>query len=257
MQYGDFIFCAMDQVVNQAAKMRYMSGGQVSVPLVIRVPTGASTRGAQHAQSPESFFIHVPGIKIVAPSNAYDAKGLLKAAIDDDNPVLFFEHKRIVGTRGVRKDVGGINVDASAEVPEESYSIPIGKGKVVREGKDVTIVAALLMLHRSLAAAEALAREGISVEVIDPRSLLPLDKGLILNSVRKTSRLVIVEESPLTGGWGGELAAIVAGEALECLDAPIVRVAATDTPIPFSPVMEEFVVPSVERIVKGMESVLG
>jgi acetoin:2,6-dichlorophenolindophenol oxidoreductase subunit beta len=252
VQYGDFLFLAMDQVVNQAAKMCYMSGGTVKVPLVLRAPVGATARGAQHAQSLEAFFTHVPGLKVVAPATAYDAKGLLKSAVRDDNPVLIFEHKLLYGSKGPRSEQGALS--PIGEVPDEDYLVPIGQGIVRREGKDVTIVGKLLTLYRALAAAEELAKEGIDAEVIDPRTLVPLDKDLILNSVRKTGRLVIVEEDNLTGGWAGDLAAIVAEEAFFWLDAPVKRVSAPDVPPPFAPVMEQFYVPSVERVVAAVRA---
>ena len=249
VQYADFLFLAMDQLVNEAAKMCYMSGGTVKVPLVMRAPVGATARGAQHAQSLEAFFCHVPGLKVVAPSTAYDAKGLLKAAVRDDNPVIVFEHKLLYGSKGARTEKGALS--PIGEVPDEDYIVPIGKGIVRRQGKDVTIIGKLLTMYRALAAAEALAKDGIEAEVIDPRTLVPLDKELILESVRKTGRLVIVEEDTLTGGWAGDLAAIVADEAFWYLDAPIKRVSAPDVPPPFAPVMEQFYVPSVERVVEA------
>jgi pyruvate dehydrogenase E1 component beta subunit len=252
VQYGDFLFLAMDQLVNEAAKMTYMSGGTVKVPLVMRAPVGATRRGAQHAQSLEAFFVHVPGLKVIAPSTAYDAKGLLKSAIRDDNPVIVFEHKLLYGSKGPRKEQGAIS--AVGEVPDEEYLIPLGKGVIRREGRDVTIVGKLLTVYRALEAAERLAQEGIEAEVIDPRTLVPLDKELILESVRKTGRLVIVEEDNLTGGWAGDIAAIVAEEAFYWLDAPIKRVSAPDTPPPFAPVMEDFYVPSAERVVQAVKS---
>ncbi len=254
VQYGDFLFCAMDQLANQAAKMRYMSGGMVKVPMVMRVPVGATSRGAQHAQSLEAFIIHIPGLKVVAPSTAYDAKGLLKSAVRDDNPVVVFEHKLLYGSKGPRSERGALS--PVGEVPDEEYLVPIGEGVIRREGMDVTIVGKLLTMYRALAAAEQLAEEGIEAEVIDPRTLVPLDKELILESVRKTGRLVIVEEDNLTGGWAAEVAAIVAEEALFWLDAPIKRVSAPDTPVPFAPVMEQFYVPSVERVVQAVKSLL-
>ena len=252
VQYGDFLFCMMDQLVNQAAKMTYMSGGRVKVPMVMRAPVGSTRRGSQHAQSLEAFFTHVPGLKVVAPSTAYDAKGLLKSAVRDDNPVLVFEHKLLYGSKGPRSEVGALS--PIGEVPEEEYLVPIGKGIVRREGSDVTIVGKLLTVYRALGAAEQLAKEGISAEVIDPRTLVPLDKELILESVRKTGRLVIVEEDNLTGGWAGDIAAIVAEEAFFYLDAPIKRVSAPDTPAPFAPVMEASYVPSEERILQAVKS---
>ena len=252
VQYGDFLFCMMDQLANQAAKMRYMSGGQVSVPLVMRAPVGATSRGAQHAQSLEAFFTHIPGLKVVAPATAYDAKGLLKSAVRDENPVIVFEHKLLYGSKGARAERGALS--PVGEVPEEEYLVPIGKGIVRREGKDVTIVAKLLMLYRALAAAEKLAEKGIEAEVIDPRTLVPLDKELILASVRKTGRLVIVEEDNLTGGWAAEIAAIVADEAFDYLDAPIKRVSAPDVPPPFAPVLEREYVPDEGEIIKAVQA---
>jgi pyruvate dehydrogenase E1 component beta subunit len=255
VQYGDFLFLAMDQLANQAAKMCYMSGGTVKVPLVMRAPVGATSRGAQHAQSLEAFFCHIPGLKVVTPSTAYDAKGLLKSAVRDQNPVIIFEHKLLYGSKGARSERGSLS--AVGEVPDEDYVVPIGQGIIRREGKDVTLVGKLLTVYRALAAAEQLAQEGIEAEVIDPRTLVPLDKELILNSVRKTGRLVIVEEDNLTGGWAGEIAAIVAEEAFFWLDAPIKRVSAPDTPPPFAPVMEQFYVPSVERVIGAVKALLG
>jgi pyruvate/2-oxoglutarate/acetoin dehydrogenase E1 component len=252
VQYGDFLFCMMDQLANQAAKMHYMSGGQVSVPLVMRAPVGATSRGAQHAQSLEAFFTHIPGLKVVAPATAYDAKGLLKSAVRDENPVIVFEHKLLYGSKGARAERGALS--PVGEVPEEEYLVPIGKGIVRREGKDVTIVAKLLTLYRALAAAEKLAAEGIEAEVIDPRTLVPLDKELILASVRKTGRLVIVEEDNLTGGWAAEIAAIVAEEAFDYLDAPIKRVSAPDVPPPFAPILEREYVPDEGKIIRAVRA---
>jgi pyruvate/2-oxoglutarate/acetoin dehydrogenase E1 component len=254
VQYGDFLFCMMDQLANQAAKMTYMSGGTLKVPMVMRAPVGATRRGAQHAQSLEAFFTHIPGLKVVAPSTAYDAKGLLKSAVRDDNPVIFFEHKLLYGSKGPRSEAGALS--PTGEVPEEEYLVPIGKGIVRRQGRDVTIVGKLLTVYRALAAAEQLAQEGVEAEVIDPRTLVPLDKALILESVRKTGRLVIVEEDNLTGGWAADIAAIVAEEAFYWLDAPIKRVSAPDTPAPFAPVLEEFYVPSEERVIAAVKSLL-
>jgi pyruvate/2-oxoglutarate/acetoin dehydrogenase E1 component len=254
VQYGDFIFIAMDQLANQAAKMRYMSGGRVTVPMVFRAPVGATTRGAQHGQSLEAFLMHVPGLKIVCPSNPYDGKGLLKTAIRDPNPVIIFEHKLLYGSKGSRKEASGMQL--VMHVPEEEYLIPFGQANVVREGDRATIVANLLMVHRSVQAAKVLEQEGIQVEVIDPRTLVPLDDQTIFKSVQKTGRLVIVEEDNLTGGWGAEVAARVADACLGYLEAPIRRVAAPDTPVPFAPVMENRYVPSVERILQAVRSVL-
>jgi pyruvate dehydrogenase E1 component beta subunit len=254
VQYGDFLFCMMDQLANQAAKMRYMSGGQVSVPMVMRAPVGQTMRGAQHAQSLEAFFTHIPGLKVVAPSTAYDAKGLLKSAVRDENPVLVFEHKLLYGSKGPRSERGALS--PVGEVPDEEYLVPIGEGVVRREGTDVTIVGKLLTMYRALEAAEILAEEGIEAEVIDPRTLVPLDKELILSSVRKTGRLLITEEDNMTGGWAAEIAAIVADEAFVWLDAPIKRVSAPDVPAPFSPKLDEVYQPTADKIVAAVKSML-
>jgi pyruvate/2-oxoglutarate/acetoin dehydrogenase E1 component len=250
VQYGDFLFCMMDQLVNQAAKMHYMSGGEVKVPMVMRAPVGATTRGAQHAQSPEAFFLHVPGLKVAAPATAYDAKGLLKTAVRDDNPVLFFEHKLLYGAKGARAEVGALS--PTSEVPEEEYLIPFGQAAIRRNGTDVTIVAKLLMVYRALGAAEKLAAEGISAEVIDPRTLVPFDQETVSQSVQKTGRLVIVDEAPGRGSWASEVAAVMAELAFDYLDAPITRVTAPNTPVPFAPVMERFYVPSEDKIIQAV-----
>ena len=247
VQYGDFLFNMMDQLANQAAKLRYMSGGTLSVPMVMRAPVGATGRGSQHAQSLESFFTHVPGLKVVAPATAYDAKGLLTAAIRDENPVLVFEHKLLYGSKGSRVEKGALS--PVGEVPETDYIVPIGQGAIRRPGRDITIVANLLMLYRALAAADRLAAQGIEAEVIDPRTLVPLDKNLILESVRKTGRLLIVEEDNLTNGWGAEIAALMADEAFPWLDAPIKRLAAPDVPPPFAPILEQAYLPSEQKII--------
>lgn len=246
VQYGDFLFCAMDQVANEIAKLRYMSGGKLKVPIVMRAPVGVTGRGSQHAQNLEPYFISCPGLKVVAPATAYDAVGLLKAAVRDDDPVLMFEHKLLYGSKGPRQETG--SVDASSEIPDEDYIVPIGNGIIRREGKDATIVASLLMMHFSLQAAEILAKEGIDCEVIDPRTLWPLDIDLILGSVKKTGRAVIVEESPKQGGLGAEIGMQIAENIGDYLLAPITRVAAPNTPAPFSPVMEKFYIPQPERI---------
>lgn len=254
VQYSDFLFCMMDQIVNQAAKLRYMSGGKIKVPLVLRAPVGTTGRGSQHAQSPESFFCHVPGWKVVAPSTAYDAKGLLKSAVRDDNPVLMFEHKLLYGSKGVRKEPGSL--DVQGEVPEEEYLVPIGKANVIREGEDVTVVAIHRPLYFAMESAHQMEKEGISVEIIDPRTLLPLDKETIINSVKKTGRLIISHEDNLTCGWGAEVSAVIAEEALDYLDAPIKRVCAPDTPPPFAPVMENYYVPNAQRIIKAIKEIV-
>jgi pyruvate dehydrogenase E1 component beta subunit len=254
MQYGDFVFCAMDQVINQAAKMHYMSNGQVSVPLVLRLPVGATTRGAQHGQCTEAFFMHTPGLKVVCPSTPYDAKGLLLAAISDNNPIVFLEHKRLYGAKGGRREKSPI--DVTADVPEEAYEIPLGSVAVRREGSDVTILANMLMVHYALAAAEELGREGIRAEVIDVRCLVPLDLEVLADSAKRTGRVLIVEEDNLTGGWGAEVAARLSEAAFYNLDKPIARVAAPDIPIPCSPVLEKAYVPGVEEIVRAARLLL-
>lgn len=251
LQYSDFIFECMDEIVNQAAKMRYMSGGKLKVPLVLRLPVGASNRGAQHGQSPESYFIHVPGLKVVCPSDAYNAKGIMKTAIRDDDPVLVFEHKLLYGSKG-RESAGGM--DLTAHVPTEEYLVPIGKAVIKRPGTDVTVVATHLTLYRCLAAAEILAEEGIECEVIDPLSLLPFDVDTVYTSLDRTGRLVIAHEDTFTGGWGAELAARVAGERFESLRAPIRRIAGHDVPLPVSPVLEDAVVPDIARITDQIRS---
>ncbi|MCL5674857.1 MAG: alpha-ketoacid dehydrogenase subunit beta [Candidatus Omnitrophica bacterium] len=206
-QYSDFLFCAADQIINEMAKIRYMSAGTIKMPVVIRAPVGATQRGAQHAQSVESYFFHCPGIKIACPSNAYDAKGLLKTAIRDDNPVMFFEHKKLYGAKGIRKVAGSI--DATSDIPDEECIIPFGRAKIIKEGKDITILATLRMVYESIRAAEELEKEGISVELIDPRTLIPFDYETLYNSIKKTNHLVIVHEDTYTGGWGAEISARV------------------------------------------------
>jgi acetoin:2,6-dichlorophenolindophenol oxidoreductase subunit beta len=253
VQYCDFLFCCMDQMVNEAPKMRYMSGGRFSVPMVMRAPVGVTARGAQHAQSNESYFMHCPGWKIACPSNAYDAKGILKAAVRDDNPVLIFEHKKLYGAKGIRKVEGAI--DASSEIPDEDYTVPVGKARVVREGKDVTILASLRMVYEAGFAAKDLEDEGISVEIIDPRWLVPFDHETLYSSVKKTGRLVVVHEDTITGGWGAEIAARTMEDVFDYLDAPVKRVAAPDTPAPFSPPLEEIYVPSKERIMQAVRGI--
>ncbi len=247
LQYGDFLFCMMDQLVNQAAKMCYMSGGKVKVPMVMRAPCGATNRGAQHAQSLESYFVHVPGLKVICPSTAYDAKGLMKQAIRDDNPVLVFEHKLLYGSKRKEKDA----INSTSEVPDTDYTIPFGQAAIRREGKDITIVANLLMSYKSLEAAKILEAEGISCEVIDPRTLVPFDYQTVVESLRKTGKLMIVHEDNYNCGWGAQLASYIAENEIYLLDAPVTRVATYDTPIPFSPPLESFVIPSTERIVKA------
>jgi len=254
MQYSDFLFECMDELVNQAAKLRYMSGGKLSVPMVMRAPVGATLRGAQHGQCPESYFVHVPGLKVVAPSDAYHAKGILKSAIRDDNPVLVFEHKLLYGSKG-REAAGGY--DLTAEVPTDDYTVPIGKAIIKRPGTDATVVATHVLLYRALAAADQLASEDIECEVIDPLTLNPLDEQTIFGSVQKTGRLAIVHEDTLTGGWGAEVAARVADDCLAYLEAPIKRIATRDVPAPAAPVLEQAIVPQVETIVATVKEMLG
>ena len=249
MQYGDFVFIGMDQVVNQAAKMHYMSNGQVSVPMVLRLPVGSTRRGAQHAQCTEAYWMHTPGLKVVCPSNPYDAKGLLYAAIRDQNPVIFLEHKLLYGGKGGRKEK--TSLDPVMDVPEGIYEVPLGSVKVVREGRDITILANMLMVYRALEAASALAEQGIQAEVIDMRCLLPLDMETLMASVQKTNRVLIVEEDNLTGGWGAEVAALLGEEAFYYLDAPIKRIASPDSPVPTAPVLEQAYLPNVAQIVAG------
>ena len=238
IQIFDFVALTMDMLVNQAAKFRFMLGGKDTVPLVVRGPQGGGVRlAAQHSQSLEAWFTHVPGLVVVAPSTPYDAKGLLVAAIRDDNPVIFLEAKLLYMTE-------------EGPVPEELYALPIGKADVKHEGSDVTVVATLAMVPRALAAAEQLEREGISVEVIDPRTLRPLDEETILNSVRKTGRLLIAHEAWVSGGFGAEVAAIVADKALMDLDAPIKRIGSPDVPMPYNDELERAVIPSKERLVE-------
>jgi len=198
--------------------------------------------------------MNVPGIKIVCPSNAYDAKGMLKSAVRDGNPVMIFEHKLLYGSKGARAEKGG--VDASRFIPEEDYTVPLDKAAVVREGKDISVYSTLLMLHRSLAAAEMLEEEGISCEVVDLRCLSPLDKDTIFGSLEKTGKAMVVEESPEFGGWGGVVAAAIAGEAFDLLKAPVIRVAAPNTPVPFSPPMEHFYVPGTDRIAANIREMI-
>ncbi len=243
IQIFDFIALTMDMLVNQAAKFRFMLGGKNTVPLVVRGPQGGGVRlAAQHSQSLEAWFTHVPGLVVVAPSTPYDAKGLLVSAIRDDNPVIFLETKLLYMT-------------AKGPVPEALYALPIGKADVKRAGTDVTVVATMAMVPRALAAAEQLEREGVSVEVVDPRTLRPLDEETILASVRKTSRLVIVHEAWSTGGFGAEVAAVVASKALLDLDAPIERVGALDVPMPYNDALERATIPSQERIVEAIRTV--
>ena len=238
LQFSDFITLGMEQLVLQAARMRTMFAGQVSVPLVMRLPGGAGTgAGAQHSGSYENWFVHVPGLKVVMPACARDAKGLLLSAIDDDNPVIFCEHKLLYNTRG--------------PVPEDAIREPLGVTSVLRAGRDLTLVATSWMVHLALEAAAALAREGYEIEVIDPRTLRPLDDAPIIESVIRTGRVLVVHEAVETGGFGGEVVArIVASEAFDFLDAPPRRLAGRETPIPQSEVLEAAAIPDVADIVR-------
>jgi acetoin:2,6-dichlorophenolindophenol oxidoreductase subunit beta len=229
-----------------------MSGGRVNVPMVMRAPVGATGRGAQHAQSLEGFFTHVPGLKVICPATAYDAKGLLKTAIRDDNPVLVFEHKLLYG--GKRKEKEALST--ASEVPDDEYTIPFGEAAVRREGKDITIVANLLMMYLAMNAAAALDEKGISCEVIDPRTLVPFDYETVVNSLRKTGRLMIVHEDNYSNGWGAQLSSYIAENEIYLLDAPIQRVAAYDVPVPCAPIMEKFVIPSTERIIAAAQALM-
>ena len=244
VQYGDFLFLAADQLINNAAKMRYMSGGTAKVPMVMRAPIGATGRGSQHAQSMERYFTGVPGLKVVAPSTAYDAKGVLKAAVRDDNPVMIFEHKLLYGSKGARAESGA--VDATSDIPVEDYVVPLDKAVLRRQGEGVTILGWLLMAHFALQAAEQ-----TGAEMIDLRSLSPIDWATIGQSVAKTGRVVIVEEGPKTGGVGAEIAA---GIAERFPGTRIRRVASPDVPVPFTPVLENAYRPDVERIVAAVKS---
>ncbi len=237
IMFMDFLTISMNQLVNSTAKMRFMFGGHCSLPMVIRAPAGSGTgAAAQHSQSLEAWFVNVPGIKVVAPSTPYDAKGLLISAIRDNNPVLFMEHKLLYRAKG--------------PVPEEPYAIPLQSAEVKRQGRDLTIIAYSIMVPRALEAAAKLEAEGIEVEVVDPRCLKPLDKETIIRSVSKTGRALIVHEAPVTGGFGGELAAVIAGsEAFDYLDAPVRRLAGLDVPIPYNRTLERAAVPQVEDII--------
>ena len=243
IMFGDLTALAMDQIANQAAKIRYMFGGQASCPLVVRTPFGAGVNiASHHSQSLEAWFMHVPGLYVAVPSTPYDAKGLLKTAIRGSNPVFFCEHKLLYPVEG--------------EVPEQEYLLPFGKADVKRKGADVTLVATSYMVHKALNAAAMLEKEGIDAEVVDPRTLTPLDKATITSSVKKTGRIVIITEDCRTGGVSAEIAALVAENTLDYLDAPIKRVTAPDTPIPFSPPLEQFIIPNERSIIKAVKEVV-
>lgn len=244
LMYMDFAFISMDQILNQVAKTRYVFGGKAVIPLVIRGQQGIGRgNAATHSQSVETIFMHFPGIKVIMPSSPADAAGLLRTAIRDDNPVMFFEHKALYALKG--------------EVPDDpDFMIPFGQAKVAREGKDVTLIANLLYVNRALEAAEKLAAEGISVEVIDPRTLVPFDKETLIKSVKKTGRAVVVHEAHRSAGWGAEVASLICEEAFKYLDAPVGRLGAKACPLPFNPTLEAAVVPSEEEIIKAVKATL-
>ena len=243
IMFSDFATLAMDMIVNQAAKTHYMTGGRLTAPVTIRLVTGtAGATAAQHSQSLEAWFTHVPGLKCVAPATAADAKALMKAAIRDPDPVCIFEHKQLYFSKG--------------EVPDDLEPLALGQGRIVREGSDVTVVAYLKTLHEAVAAADALADEGISVEVFDPRSLVPFDRDGLRASLEKTGRLVVAHEAAQRGGFGAEIAAIAAGECFDLLRAPVIRVCGTNTPMPYAPELEGFVIPDAARIADGIRSLL-
>ena len=240
LMFCDFLTVGMDQLVNQAAKMRYMFGGKISMPMVVRLPAGAGvSAAAQHSQSLEAWITHVPGLKVVYPSTPQDALGLMLSSIDDDNPVMFLEHKAIYTMKG----------DVDSLTP-----IPLGKGDIKRAGEDVTIIATGKMVHEALAAAKMLEADGISAEVLDPRTLYPLDKELIAQSLSKTHRAVIVTEENRRGGYGGEISAMIAEEMFDLLDCPIVRIGALDTPVPFAPVLEQVYLPNAQDIANAIRA---
>ena len=244
IMFSDFAALAMDMIANQAAKTHYMTGGRLSAPLTIRLVTGtAGATAAQHSQSLEAWFAHVPGLKCVAPSTPADAKALLKAAVRDPDPVCFFEHKLLYNRKG--------------EIDDEVEPLAFGQGRVAREGTDVTVVAYLKTLHDALDAAELLESEGLSLEVIDPRTLVPFDRECLRASVEKTGRLLIAHEAPVRGGFGAEIAAIAAEEMWEALQAPVVRVCGTNTPMPYAPELEGFVIPDAARIAQAARSLVG
>ena len=244
IMYQDFTTLSMEQLVNQAAKHRYMSGGQLRVPLTVRTQGGAGwSPGAQHAQQLEAWFVHVPGLKVVFPSTPEDVRGLLWSSIYDDNPVIFFEHRTLYGIK--------------SEVPEEIEPIEIGKARVHREGDDVTVIATGRLVHEALAAAEEAEGDGISVEVIDPRTLLPLDEDAIVKSVEKTNRAVVAHEAVVRMGFGAEIAALIQERAFDYLDAPVERVGAKFAPLPFAPVMEEFVIPHKADVLAAIKRTVG
>lgn len=252
IMFADFTGVVFDQIINHMAKIHYMSGGNVKIPMVVMTAMGGGySDAAQHSQCLYSLFAHTPGIKVVIPSSPYDAKGLMTQAIRDDNPVMFFFHKGVQGLGWMTP-----NPRATGPVPKEAYTIPFGVADIKREGTDVTIVSVGLMVHRSLDAAEQLALAGINAEVIDLRTIVPLDKAAVINSIKKTHRLLIVDEDYLGFGLASELAAIAAEEALDYLDAPVKRLAVPNVPIPYSRPMEQFVIPSIAAIVEAAKKLV-
>ena len=244
VMYVDFATCAMDEVVNQMAKVRYMFGGQTDVPVVLRLPSGsARLLAAQHSQCLEAWFLHVPGLQVVVPSTPYDAKGLLKTALRGKDPVLFMEYKRLYVNEG--------------EVPDEDYTVPFGLADVKREGRDVTIVATGPMVPKALEAADLLAPEGIEVEVVDTRTLVPFDKATVFASVEKTNKVIVTDEEVKRGGTSAEIASLIAEECFDALDAPVKRLAAAEVPMPFSPELEKLVIPKTENLVAAARELAG
>jgi pyruvate/2-oxoglutarate/acetoin dehydrogenase E1 component len=243
LMFGDFLFLIMDQLCNQAAKAHYMSGGKLNVPLVLRTNLGATRRSAaQHSQSLHALVAHVPGLKVALPSSAYEAKGLLKTAIRDNNPVVFIEDKLMYQDK--------------ASVPEEEYLIPFGQANIVREGRDVTLVATSSMRQVCEKAADLLSEDGISAEIIDPRTIVPLDETTILSSVKKTSRAIVVDEGHQSYGVAAEIASIISEKAFYHLDAPVIRMGAMDVPVPFSPVLEDLTVPTPELVAQNARKIV-
>ncbi len=243
IMFADFITECFDQIVNNAAKAHYMFSGQLKAPMVLRTANGGGFRAAyHHSQNPEAWLMNIPGITVVAPSTPYEAKGLMISSIRNDNPIVFFEHKMLYATAG--------------EVPEEPYALEIGKAKIKREGKDITVIASMKMTEYALKAAEELEKEGISVEVIDPRTLVPFDKETIYDSVAKTNRVVVAYESPKTGGYGAEIAGMLNDEMFEFLKAPVKRVASLDCPVAFSPKLEDHTLPNYNDVLSGIKEVL-
>lgn len=243
IMFTDFSTLAMDQIINQAAKARYMSGGKVSVPVVIKMQSGAGRgKAAQHSQSFEAIYSHIPGLKVVMPSTPYDAKGLFKTAIRDNDPVVYMEHGSLYGIKG--------------QIPEEDYTIPMGAGDIKREGKDISIITYSYMVHKALAAAETLEADGIDAEIVDLRTLRPMDTEIIIDSVKKTHRVVVLHEACVTGGIGGEIVAKIAENVFDYIDAPIKRVGIPDVPIPYAKSLEDTIVPTKEKLIACIKAVM-